>query len=276
MQALIFTDLDSTLMEHDSYSIGPAREVLAQLATRGASPIFNSSKTRAEICEIQSQLSLHCAFICENGAALHNYLEAGELDGEESRRSQVFGTELDSWLDAVHSIRDQHGFNFAGFSDWSADEVAHLTGLDSASAGLAKLREYSEPIQWYDSDSALSLFGQALSDLDLQLVEGGRFFSIQGNYDKSTPMRWLMGRGVNHGKPVIALGDSPNDTAMLDAADIAVIVKSAKSDRVELNNPARTIRTSAPGPEGWQAAMTEIIELLESGSPIPKQENNHG
>lgn len=271
MQALIFSDLDGTLMEHDSYSIDPARPILAELAARGSSPIFNSSKTRAEITNIQSQLGLQCPLICENGAALYNH-----ADPEGTFKPRIFGSGLESWLDAVHSIRERDNLNFAGFSDWSADEIADLTGLDSASAGLAKLREFSEPIQWYDTDSALTEFRQTLKQLNLQLLEGGRFFSIQGHYDKSTAMTWLKQREPNRGKTVIAFGDSPNDTAMLDAADIAVIVKSAKSDRITLNNPAHIIRTSAPGPEGWQAAMTEIIELLESGKPIPKQENNHG
>ena len=64
----------------------------------------------------------------------------------------------------------------------------------------------------------------------------------------------------------VALGDSPNDAAMLEAADVAVIIKSAKSDRIELHQPNRIIRTSRPGPAGWKDAMLEILQLLDSDS----------
>ncbi len=272
MEVLIFTDLDGTLMEHNSYSIEPARGILAQLVARGTPPIINSSKTRAEISEIQSQLGLHCPFICENGAAIHD----SEEGSANIPHTQVFGPAVNSWLAAVHTIREQHNYKFTGFSDWSVEELADLTGLDNKSASLAKQREFSEPIQWHDSESALNQFREELDNLGLQLIEGGRFFSIQGNYDKSTAMQWLAQRNANPEKLIVALGDSPNDIAMLEAADIAVIVKSAKSNLITLNKPSTVIHTTEPGPEGWQAAMHEVIDMLDSDKAVPHQENNHG
>lgn len=271
MQALIFTDLDGTLLEHDSYSIDPARGVLAKLAERDISPIFNSSKTCAEINELQQQLGLHCPFICENGAALHNFKEKSH-----DVQCKIFAAPIASWIGSVHNIREAGGFGFTGFSDWTAGEIAERTGLNEKEAGLAKQREYSEPILWQDSDAALAEFKSALESLELRLLEGGRFFSIQGRFDKSTAMYWLKNRDSNKGKTVIALGDSPNDCAMLDAADIAVIIKSAKSSRIHLDNPGQVIRTAEPGPQGWQSAMTEIIAQLETAITLPNQENKHG
>ena len=43
---------------------------------------------------------------------------------------------------------------------------------------------------------------------------------------------------------LIALGDSPNDLSLLAAADVAVVIKSGKSDQLDPQGPATIIRTS--------------------------------
>ncbi len=269
MQALIFTDLDGTLMDHETYSIEPARQVLDQIAASDTPLIFNSSKTRAEIISLQQQLNLHCPFICENGAALYNYKEP-DYSGPTT-----YGPAIESWLGKVHDMRAERGYRFDGFSDWSIAEVSKHTGLSQSESALAKKREFSEPIQWHDSQEALEEFQQELTALQLQLLEGGRFYSVQGIYDKSTAMHWLMSREANQNKIIVALGDGPNDHAMLNAADVAVIIKSAKSSRIQLDSPSRVIRSSEPGPEGWQAAMSKILAQLNSAE-LSNQENTHG
>ena len=49
------------------------------------------------------------------------------------------------------------------------------------------------------------------------------------------------------------------DEAMLNNADIAVVVKSARSGSLVVNRPGRVIRTGKPGPAGWQQAMDELL-----------------
>jgi len=97
-----------------------------------------------------------------------------------------------NWLDDIHRLRAMHGYSFQGFSDWSAAEIASLTGLTTKQADQAKSRFYSEPILWRGSESALQNFQSDLQELDLRLLQGGRFQSIQGLYDKSDAMRSMM------------------------------------------------------------------------------------
>jgi predicted mannosyl-3-phosphoglycerate phosphatase (HAD superfamily) len=47
---------------------------------------------------------------------------------------------------------------------------------------------------------------------------------------------------------------------MLAAADIAVIIKSARSDTLNPQGPARVVRSQQPGPAGWQEAMLPLLE----------------
>ena len=271
MQALIFSDLDGTLMDHEDYSIEPARDILEDLIRRQLTPIFNSSKTRAEIQAIQQALGLNAAFICENGAGLFNYRNhRGQL------LEKQFGEPIESWIAAVHELRKEANYDFSGFSDWTVDEVCQLTGLDSTAACLARQREYSEPVLWRDTPEALESFRSAIASLDLQILEGGRFLSIQCKYDKSTAIHWLHQQEGNGTKTLVALGDSPNDEAMLNAAHIAVIVKSAKSQHIHLDSPAHIIRTDLPGPAGWRAAMIEVLEMLGADSNRLTTEETHG
>ena len=78
-------------------------------------------------------------------------------------------------------------------------------------------------------------------------------------------MRLLQSRYTREERlTTVALGDSPNDTAMLELADIAVLIKSAKSEQIRLQSPRKIIRTQLPGPAGWQDAIEEILALADS------------
>jgi mannosyl-3-phosphoglycerate phosphatase len=73
-------------------------------------------------------------------------------------------------------------------------------------------------------------------------------------------MQWLTQHiGGQANIRTIALGDSPNDERMLNAADIAVVIKSARSEALLVSGPQRIIRTELPGPAGWQWAMDRIL-----------------
>lgn len=271
MTLLIFTDLDGTLMEHESYSIDAARPALELLRARGVTPIINSSKTQAEIAHIQQQLQLQGPFIGENGAVLCNFTgnqEAGDV--------RQFGMPMTAWLDKVHDIRRKQNYRFEGFSDWSVTQVADRTGLSIDDAERAKTRYFSEPILWRDTAAALREFVAVLDSLELQLVEGGRFHCVQGRFDKSTAMNWLSEHSQDHECVVVALGDSPNDLRMLEAADIAVIIKSAKSGQMQVNHPTHHIRTQRPGPAGWHDAIVEILEMVDTGKFKKAEEIHHG
>ncbi|MCY4358792.1 MAG: HAD-IIB family hydrolase [Gammaproteobacteria bacterium] len=257
---LIFTDLDGTLMEHETYSMQAASEALAELNSRRIVPILNSSKTQQEMLAIQQRLGIDGPYICENGAALFNVSCCGP-----KKQGKVFGTPLSHWLNRVHQLRDQMKVRFEGFSDWTGTEIASLTGLNKDQAELSRQRQFSEPILWKDTAARFDEFCEALKAIDLQLTKGGRFVSIQGHFDKSTAMHWLRKEIAGSDAITVALGDSPNDYAMLNAADIAVIIKSAKSDQIELNKPQYIIRSQWPGPAGWQEAIMEILSRMDSG-----------
>ena len=59
MPILVFTDLDGSLMERETYSMKPARLALQTLQSREIPVIINSSKTAQEIQAVQKSVGLY-------------------------------------------------------------------------------------------------------------------------------------------------------------------------------------------------------------------------
>ena len=67
---LIFTDLDGSLLDHHSYSYSAAGPLLEDLRTADVPVIPVTSKTRAELQVLRTELQNRHPFIVENGAAV--------------------------------------------------------------------------------------------------------------------------------------------------------------------------------------------------------------
>ena len=65
---VVNTDLDATLLDHDTYSWQPAREALEELRNRKIPLILNSSKTLPEMLNLSDELNLNHPIVCENGS----------------------------------------------------------------------------------------------------------------------------------------------------------------------------------------------------------------
>ena len=68
---VIFTDMDGTLLDHDTYSFEAARPTLASLKEQNIPVIPTTSKTYAELIVLRDTIGLDGPFIVENGAAIY-------------------------------------------------------------------------------------------------------------------------------------------------------------------------------------------------------------
>jgi hypothetical protein len=68
---IVFSDLDGTLLDHETYSWQPAAPALDALKQRGIPLILASSKTAAEIAGLRAEMGFaDCPAIVENGAGM--------------------------------------------------------------------------------------------------------------------------------------------------------------------------------------------------------------
>lgn len=253
---LVFTDLDGTLIDHDTYQWDAATPALRALRSIPAGIILASSKTSAEIAPLRASLKLeNWPAIVENGAGLLPV--RGARDVQEASQYARVRQALDTLPDALRRL-------FLGFGDVSAEEVAEMTGLALPAAGLAKKRHFSEPGQWLGSEAQKAEFVETLRGLGVQAQQGGRFLTLSLGGNKVDQMR----RIIANYRPThtIASGDAPNDVQMLEHADFGVIVRNPHRPplpKLEGEDTGRIIRTASPGPLGWNSAILSLLNRLE-------------
>ena len=263
-ECLIFTDLDGTLLGHDAYDLGRVPEFLQHLKEINVPVIFNTSKTWAEVQELQKTLDYYFPCVVENGGGIHisaqsNWKPKALSDGENQSK---IDENQKSVRDDINLIIDVIGsqFQFQRMRDWDAEQVSYHTSLSLENAMLANRRLYSEPLLWQDTDTNLVQFTQLVTEKGLRLVRGGRFCHVMKQHDKSVAMRKIISAYENDFgfKPLtIALGDNHNDKQMLENADIACVLTLSGRNRMEITHTS-VYCPEQPAPEGW----TESISFL--------------
>lgn len=241
---ILFTDLDGTLLDHHTYEPGPAIFALHQLIDHGIAVYFCSAKTLPEQQKLAMQLGIDVGFIAENGGVIV------DPDGSE----HLMGVQRDLILEVLHRIR-KLGVGFRGYADMSPEEVAAATGLDQASAGLARQRECSETLVEVNDVEHLAI---ELAVDELQLQRGARFWTVQGNHDKGGAVQAVL-EWAPPGTTSYGIGDAQNDVAMLRAVDHPMQVRAHDGTWAELEVPG-IVRVDGVGPDGWVLAAESILQ----------------
>lgn len=252
---IVFTDLDGTLIDHDTYDWTPAQPALSALKHVSAGVVLASSKTAAEIIPLRQTLGLQqWSAIVENGAGI---LSPNVVDTQDASQYHAV---LSILANAPPALRDL----FRGFGASSAEQVADMTGLTVQAAQLAKQRMFSEPGLWLGNDLQKTEFLDILTAQGVTAQQGGRFLSLSFGGNKVDQMRKIV--QTHHPKHTIALGDAPNDVQMLEHADFGVVI--ANPHRPPLpplagEETGHILRTKTPGPTGWNIAILDLLDQLD-------------
>ncbi len=269
---LVVTDLDGTLLDHDTYSYEPALPALRRLQQANVPLILNTSKTLAEVESLQHELGLsHLPCIVENGSAvcfpMRSEIDNHELITLARRPVRLFGQSRGNILSVLHDLRSQQAYKFEGFADWTVRKLISLTGLGAEQATLAMDRHFSEPILWRDREERFQFFVQDLAQHGLICLRGGRFIHVLGQCNKGQSALWLKQfYSTQSGQAIalMALGDGDNDVAMLEIADYPVIIRSPAHPAPQLGRALHEPMVSeALGPAGWNAAVMARLDTLK-------------
>lgn len=255
---VVFSDLDGTLLDHDSYSFEAARPALDLLKARGIPLVLASSKTEAEMRPIAEAIGIDHPMIVENGAGVVGLSGTAGADPHSSspyNRLRGLLRELPKELRAC----------FSGFGDWDIARVAAETGLSPEAAERAKARQFSEPGHFSGTAKQQADFIARLDAAGFTAVEGGRFFTLMPDTSKAERMAQVIAQYQRQsGGPIrtVALGDAPNDLAMLEAADRGIIIANPGHKPLPVTERERQgviLRSEQAGPAGWNTMINQLV-----------------
>lgn len=263
--AVVFSDLDGTLLDERTYRFEAALPALQLLRRRGVPLVLCSSKTRAEVEVWRGRLGSSAPFIFENGGGVcvPEGLFPFEIGGEPADGLIVLrlGTPYPRLRAVLVQLRKELGVRVTGFGDLSAAGVAGVTGLQLAEAELARRREFDEPFVFNDPrEPRAGEFLRAIEARGLRWTRG-RIFHVLGDNDKGRAVRLLAGfyRRVCPSLRTVGIGDAPNDLPLLQEVDIPVLVQHGDGSYADFPRPAGLLLAQGAGPAGWDRAVQEIF-----------------
>ncbi|MFK8014740.1 MAG: HAD-IIB family hydrolase [Gammaproteobacteria bacterium] len=261
---VVFTDLDGTLLDHDTYDWRPAESTLQQLKRREIPVVLISSKTLAELAVYRQDIGFQDPVVAENGAAIDVPPDYFTLPCDFHKTV----VSRDALQREFVELRRECDVSCSAFFELGTEGIVRATGLTPAQAELANQRDASEPVLWQDTPEALTTFCDRAEQAGLRCLRGGRFVHLMGQTDKVDAMTSLLAayrqEWSSNSVTSVALGDSPNDLGMLQAADIAVVIPAHHDVAMDLPGHANVLRPSQRGPEGWRTAMQTILSTLDT------------
>jgi len=255
----VFSDLDGSLLDHDTYEWRPAKPALDALRQLGIPLILVSSKTLAELNDYRMQLELQHPIVAENGAAID--IPTGYFpDTPDILRNVITRSELQA---AYARVKLANSFKCEAFYELGVAGIIRETGLMEAQALRANDRLASEPILWLDSDARAEQFEAEMNALGLRCIRGGRFLHLLGDTGKEHAVHELLQAYSRKwpGKALmsVSLGDGPNDLGMLATTDIAVVIRGRHNHAMNFESQNRILRPAQSGPAGWNEAILQLL-----------------
>jgi len=262
---IVFTDLDGTLLNHETYDWKEASPAINELDRLNYPLVFNSSKTSSEIKQLRKETANKHPFICENGALVY-FNEKLHEDTKTEMYAVYFSRPYSYILKVLEKIKKSHSFDLLGFNDMDLETLMELTGLDKSSAITARQREASEPLIWNSDQKSLQLFQRLLEDHGLTLTRGGRFYHVVSPTSKGDSIKWL----INQYRALepetewitVALGDSHNDISMFEQVDYPVLIKNPGTSQPDISHITNIKESEKYGPAGWNQEVLNIIHQI--------------
>jgi len=263
---IIFTDLDGTLLDHETYSFADAEEALSLVKSKNIPLIIVTSKTSSEVFEVQEQLEISYPFIVENGGAVFFPEQFADFVCSDCEKQNNFfvktvGAEREKILDFLEPLK--FNLKIRSFVDFSDDELSKLMNMNVKDIKKSKKREFSEPFIFLENEKEnFNLLQKKAVESGFKILKGGRFYHLVGcSQDKGEAVKIVKNAYSlkNDGfDKSIGIGDSMNDFDMLKQVDIPVLVAKKNGGYENIHLPG-LIKAGAAGPEGWNKVVLNYI-----------------
>ena len=178
LSVIIFTDLDGTLLNRDTFKFDEIKDYIKNLVSEGIIIIPNTSKTQVEIEDFNKKLDLSLPFISENGSAIFgldnlnkNFPESIVLSREKEITLKLFQKgvpeNLRSKCKLISKMEKKTQREIFGLSDKNLKNVLN--------------RSYSTPILFKGNNEQKKDLLKFVKNIGLSLHEGGRVMNICDN-----------------------------------------------------------------------------------------------
>ena len=261
-KVLIFTDLDGSLLDRDTFKFDKILNYIKDLISKGIFIIPNSSKTKKEIESFNKELNEDLPFIVENGAAIYNLNLINTSFPEKISLSR----EINEILDIFNNkISKKYKSKCKFIKNLKSDTQLKIFGLPKEKIKLAINREYTIPLLFDGSKADKLNFIKSVNDAGLSLHEGGRVINLCDKVSKSQAMKNVIKifKKISKEKLIIVgVGDNFNDLDMLKNSDIPCLVFNDKftMEKININN---CLVSKKPAPEGWEEVVKLALDKIK-------------
>ena len=266
---VIFTDLDGTLLDQNSYSFEHALPALRAIREKGIPLVFSSSKTRSEIDFYRKKMENAHPFISENGGAVFIPKDYFSFSFSCDREAGAYfvlelGTFYPQIVAVLDSIKKETGVPIQGFSDLTAQEISSLCGLSLQEAAFAKEREYDEPFFIEGGEQEVKTIRQKIREKGMNYAWGGRFHHILGDNDKGKAIGILEHLFEKEFLSIstVGIGDSQNDLPMLLSVDTPIFLRENQAPLPEVLSSVKPLTVvDGGGSRAWNRAILSFLNM---------------
>jgi len=257
-RAVVFTSVDGTLLDSETFDPGPNRAIVQRLHEAGVPVIPVSVMTLDEVEPIAAELGLRRAMVIEAGGAIARYVD-GAWEVEPC------GPPADALLDVVRDIEERSGADLIVYSVLPEQQARTISGLSGEMLLRSTRRQFSEPFLIERGD--LLDVAEAASSIGFSVRRGPRFLHLCRECDEGEAFTRL--RDELRCEVAIGIGGSPIDAEFLSRADIPIIVPRRNGEPdAELAAKVPNARIApAPAPAGWAAAVRDVWPVLAKRGP---------
>lgn len=255
MSYVIFTDLDGTFLNHETYSFKEAEGALNIIKSNNIPLVFVTSKTKSEIEQIIRQINYDVIFSVENGAAVYF----------PNRDSKIFGKNLVEALCCAQKIKTR--FDIKTIFDFDDEKLSEMTQLPVNQIKFMKQRDFTLPFLMFENE--LENISTLAKECGFKILKGGRFFHmVAREQDKGIVVKYVIDI-LEKQKPnitTVGLGDSGNDFELLKNVDLPVVVRKygGVHDK-KLLDIKGAYHTKEVGPKGFSEFVLRLLKGGHSG-----------
>ncbi len=260
-QIIIFTDLDGSLLDKDTFEFNEIEDYFRELISKGIKIIPNSSKTEAELLDFNEQNNLDLSFITENGSSIHGLNKIHQNLPDKIIISRT--------IDEIRNIYEENiSLDFKNkithILELEREKQQKILGLPLDKIKLAIKRDHSIPIKFNGTEIEKNEFIKIMKNSGLTIQTGGRIMNVCDNVNKSKAMSralQLIRKQLDDEIITIGVGDNENDIEMIKQTDYPCLVKNENFDS-SLINIDNLIKSDEPSPKGWSDVIKTALQKI--------------